>query len=88
MPASIERKTPSKPYPLGVISLTGLLRIRSVAEQVADHLRCEMMSGRWKETIPDIHQLADELGVNHKTVKTDLGFVEMTSCSDSRLRPC
>jgi DNA-binding LacI/PurR family transcriptional regulator len=55
----------------------GLLLIRSGAEQVADHLRGEIMSGRWKETIPGIHQLADELGVNHKTIKTALDLLEI-----------
>lgn len=54
-----------------------LIRIRTGAEQVADHLRREIMSGRWKETIPGIHQLADELGVNHKTVKAALSLLEI-----------
>lgn len=54
----------------------GIVRIRSGAEQVAEHLRKEIANGRWKETIPGVHQLADELGVNHKTVKTALSILE------------
>jgi hypothetical protein len=38
------------------------LRIRSGAEQVADQLRCEIMSGRWKETIPGIHRVCIKQG--------------------------
>ena len=54
----------------------GQIRIRSGAEQVAEHLRREIMNGRWKETIPGIHQLAEETGVNHKTVKNALALLE------------
>lgn len=54
----------------------GLIRIRTGAEQVAEHLSHEIRIGRWKESIPGIHQLADELGVNHKTVKNALTILE------------
>jgi hypothetical protein len=49
-----------------------LLRIRSGAEQVADHLRGEIMGGRWKETIPGIHQ---SLPMNSKLAENTIVVV-------------
>lgn len=42
---------------------------QSVTDQVTDALRSGMLEGRWRDTLPSRHQLADELGVNHKTVE-------------------
>ena len=51
-------------------------QIISIVDQVAAHLRSEVLSGRWQETVPGIHPLAAELGVNHKTVKKALHLLE------------
>ena len=52
------------------------LIIRSAAEQVAEHLREQILLGSWGETIPGGHRLSAELGVNHKTVETALRQLE------------
>ena len=44
------------------------LRLFSAAEQVATHLRGEILRGRWTSTLPGVYQLAKFLGVNHKTI--------------------
>jgi len=54
----------------------GSIRLLSGAEQVAAHLRGEVLRERWSGTVPGIHQLAAELGVNHKTVKAALHLLE------------
>lgn len=51
-------------------------QIISIVEQVAAHLRGEVLGGRWGETLPGIHPLAAELGVNHKTVEKALHLLE------------
>ncbi len=48
------------------------LIVRTAADQVAAHLREQILSGIWTDTIPGGHRLAPELGVNHKTVETAL----------------
>ncbi len=48
----------------------------SAAEQTADHLRTEIQAHRIQGEMPGIHQLAAELGVNHKTVKAALHLLE------------
>ncbi len=52
------------------------IRLLSAAEQVAIHLRQELVSGRSEERFPGIHQLAAELGVNHKTVSAALRLLQ------------
>jgi DNA-binding LacI/PurR family transcriptional regulator len=52
------------------------LKVLTIAEQVAKHLREEIMSGRWGETIPGRNELAKELGVNGKTVESALRLLE------------
>ena len=47
-----------------------------IAEQVAEYLRGELLAGRWVGEIPGRNALADELGVNHKTVEVALGQLE------------
>jgi DNA-binding LacI/PurR family transcriptional regulator len=48
----------------------------SLADQVTEHLRAEILRGRWSDTLPGKHQLADELGVNNKTVEASLRQLE------------
>jgi len=48
------------------------LRFMSRIEQVAAHLRAEMMRGRWGERMPGRYELAAELGINAKTVEEAL----------------
>ncbi len=48
------------------------LKVLSIAQQIAEHLRQEIMRGRWQEHLPGRNELANELGVNNKTVETAL----------------
>ncbi len=48
----------------------------SAAEQVAEHLRAELLRGGLVGTMPGVHTLVAELGVNHKTVKAALRLLE------------
>ena len=52
------------------------VRFLSIAEQVAGYLRAELLSGRWDLLMPGMHELATELGVNHKTVEVALRLLE------------
>ncbi len=52
------------------------IRLLSAAEQVAIRLRQELVSGCMEERFPGIHQLAAELGVNHKTVSAALRLLQ------------
>ena len=52
------------------------LRFLTIAEQVAAYLREELRCGRWGETLPGKHSLAEELGINNKTVETALRQLE------------
>ena len=51
---------------------------RTLADQVTEHLRSEILRGRWSSTLPGKHQLAAELGVNNKTVEGALRQLEKT----------
>jgi DNA-binding LacI/PurR family transcriptional regulator len=48
----------------------------NLADQVTEHLRAEILRGRWSDTLPGKHQLAGELGVNNKTVEVALRQLE------------
>ncbi len=48
------------------------LAILSPAEQVAAHLRKEILAGRWKEEMPGVAYFQTELGVNHVTINAAL----------------
>lgn len=48
----------------------------SVSEQVAVHLRDEVLAARWSGTMPGRNRLALELGVNRKTVEAALRQLE------------
>ncbi len=52
------------------------LTILSAAEQVAVHLRGELLRGSLSGTMPGVNPLAEELGVNHKTVRAALRQLE------------
>lgn len=49
---------------------------KSVAEQVAEHLRDALHAGRWQGRLPGRGRLAGELGVNAKTVEAALRRLE------------
>lgn len=53
-----------------------MLRPSSHADQAADHLRDEIMRGRWVEVMPGRTPLARELGINWKTVESALAQLE------------
>lgn len=48
----------------------------TITDQVAGHLRSEILKGRWTGCIPGKHQLAADLGVNNKTVEAALRQLE------------
>ena len=48
----------------------------TLSDQVTEHLRSEILRGRWSGTLPGKHQLAAELGVNNKTVEGALRQLE------------
>lgn len=50
--------------------------VHSAAEQVARHLRGEIQLGIKSGSMPGGHRLAQELGVNHKTVEAALRLLE------------
>ena len=52
------------------------LTVLSAVEQVAAHLRREILRGELSGTMPGVNPLGAELGVNHKTVKAALGMLE------------
>ena len=53
-------------------------RFLSLTEQAAEHLRAEILRGRWSGVMPGKHQLAAELGINNKTVESALRELEKT----------
>ena len=50
----------------------------TITDQVAEHLKAEILRGRWNGALPGKHQLAVELGVNNKTVEAALRQLEKT----------
>lgn len=48
----------------------------TVAEQVANNLREKIRDRHWEGTLPGLRQIAEELGVNFKTVEVSLGLLE------------
>ena len=52
------------------------LRLLTRAEQVAAHLRSELMAGTWKGEMPGESYLKQELGVNHTTIGEALNLLE------------
>ena len=54
----------------------GNLRLLSSAEQVAEHLRGQLMDRVWSGMMPGAGKLARDLGVGPNTVEAALGFLE------------
>lgn len=52
------------------------LRLLTHAEQVAAHLRAELLRGRWKDELPGAPRLEAELDVNHTTISAALRLLE------------
>lgn len=52
------------------------LTVLSAAGQVAEHLRGELLGGGLRGNMPGVETLAEELGVNHKTVRAALRQLE------------
>jgi DNA-binding LacI/PurR family transcriptional regulator len=52
------------------------LTVLSSVEQVAVHLRAEILGGELSGMLPGVNPLVAELGVNHKTVKAALRILE------------
>lgn len=52
------------------------LTVLSAVEQVAEHLRKELLRGVLSGTMPGVNRLVGELGVGHKTVKAALRLLE------------
>lgn len=52
------------------------LTLLSRADQVAAHLREEILNRRWKEHMPGVAHLESELGVNHVTINAALKLLE------------
>lgn len=68
------RSTPS-PFG-GYLRVMEPINLLSAVEQVAEHLREALLGGRLSGTMPGSHSLAEELGVNHKTVNSALKQLE------------
>jgi hypothetical protein len=51
-------------------------RLRTYAEQVAEHLRSGILAGRWTGELPGEDRLGAELNVNHTTVGTAIRQLE------------
>lgn len=48
----------------------------TITDQAAEHLRSEILRGRWSGVLPGKHQLAAELGLNNKTVEAAMRQLE------------
>ena len=59
-------------------------RIRSAPEQLADHLREEIHSGRLHGEMPGVHALASEFGIHRSTVEESLRLLEQDELIRSR----
>lgn len=52
------------------------LKLLSHAEQVAEHLRSQLIGRRWRNALPGVYSLAKDLGVNHNTIHAALQLLE------------
>lgn len=59
-------------------------RPASLAEQVAAHLKAEILHGAMSGTVPGVHALAAELGVHHTTAEEALRLLEKEGLIESR----
>lgn len=53
-----------------------MLKIATAAEQVASHLKQELLQGRWSKTMPGRDRLAKDLGVDGSTIERALRHLE------------
>ena len=60
------------------------LHLMSQAEQVAAHLRAEIVKGRWSGAMPGILAIGKELGVNHNTIDAALRLLEEEKLLESQ----
>jgi DNA-binding LacI/PurR family transcriptional regulator/predicted transcriptional regulator len=51
-------------------------RILSPAVQMAEHLKSEILRGRWRKEMPGVIRLSAELGVNRTTIEAGLRLLE------------
>lgn len=51
-------------------------RILSPAMQMAEHLKSEILRGRWRKQMPGVIRLSAELGVNRTTIEAGLRLLE------------
>jgi DNA-binding transcriptional regulator YhcF (GntR family) len=49
---------------------------QTIAEQVASHLRGDLMRGVWSDEMPGVNRLAPKLGIDDKTVEVALRQLE------------
>ncbi len=59
------------------------LKRRTLMEQTASHLREGIATGRWRDRLPGVRRLAEELDVSNDTVRAALKLLE----SDGSLQP-
>ena len=52
------------------------IRIHSLAEQVAAHLRKQILMGKLSGMMPGVHQVAKELAISSKTIVAALKILE------------
>lgn len=64
--------------------MTEQFKVSGVADQAADFLREQILRGRWSGVMPGRHELAAELGINHKTVEAALGQLEARGLLEPR----
>lgn len=62
------------------------LQLLSHAEQVAAHLRGELLRSRWSGVMPGILTLGKELGVNHNTIDAALQLLEQEKLLETQGR--
>ncbi|MDX1679458.1 MAG: GntR family transcriptional regulator [Akkermansiaceae bacterium] len=53
-----------------------MLKIATASEQVASHLKQELLQGRWSKTMPGRDRLAKELGVDASTIERAMQHLE------------
>lgn len=61
-----------------------LFNVLSPAEQVASHLRDEILNRRWKEYMPGVAHLHSKLGVNQVTINAALYLLEQEGLLESQ----
>lgn len=60
------------------------LQLLSHAEQVAAHVREQILGGRWEQNMPGVAHLKEVLGVNHVTVNAAMKLLEQQGLLESR----